>query len=114
MDHNHRQDSPQDATSVLGLLGRFFWMMVGPLLLIVLAVSILTSGGGWWTAADAAFVVVLAGMLLGRWLEFRSGNARTSYGEPAPPEHLKRYAAVAAGTGAALWTVANLLGNHIL
>ena len=101
-------------TSSAALFGRVFWMMAGPVFLAVLALSIVQRGGGWLTAVDGAFFLVLAGMLLGRWLEFRSGAAMTGMGEPATPDDLRRYVALTSLAGLGLWVLANLAGNHWL
>ena len=101
-------------TSPLVILARVYWMMLGPLLLALLAFTIIDRGNGWFTPADLAFLVVLGGLLLARWLEFRGGNPQTSTGEPATPAHLRRYVCGAVLLGFAAWGVANLLGNHWL
>ena len=75
----------QPTTSLLVLVCRIFWMMLGPLLLALLAFTIIMKGNGWFTPADFAFLAVLGVLFLARWLEFREGNPLTSSGEPATP-----------------------------
>jgi|GEM_PF-7108197 len=53
-------------------------------------------------------------MILGRWVEFRSGTATTATGEPATVEHARRYTRVVVPTAACVWIAANVLGNHVL
>jgi hypothetical protein len=101
-------------TSAAALLGRFFWMLIGPLVLLLLTFSIVSGGSGWWTIVDFAFWATLAAMLLGRWLEFRGGNPQTADGEPATAAHFRRYALLAGLVALGVWVVANLLGNHWL
>ena len=50
-------------------------------------------------------------MLLGRWVEFRSGGARTADGEPAMPGHLRRYLFWTTIIGLTIWVAAGLIGN---
>jgi hypothetical protein len=106
--------TPDQSTPIIPLLGRVFWIMVGPLVLTLLTFTIIRIGSGWLTAADIAFFVVLGGMVLGRWLEFRGGSPQTSTGEPATAAHLRRYAVGTILVGLLIWVVANLIGNHLL
>lgn len=99
------------ATSLAALLGRIFWMAAGPLFLAAIAIHIALEGPGWASAATIAYFSVLGGMMLGRWLEFRSGQARTAMDEPATAEHLRRYLIAAASMGLGLWVVLNLISS---
>lgn len=104
----------QPTTSFVPVLGRIVWMMLGPLALVLLAVRIAYLGQGWLTGVDVAFLAVLGGVILARWLEFRGGNPQTATGEPATPDHLRRYSLAVLAVGLAVWVLANLLGNHWL
>jgi hypothetical protein len=106
--------SAEPLTSPAALFGRIFWMIVGPIGLAVLALRILQERTGWFTVTDMAYFLVLGGMLLGRWVEFRSGGARTGMGEPATSDDLRRYLMGASLLGLGLWALANLVGNHWL
>ena len=59
-------------------------------------------------------LLVLGGMLLGRWCEFRYGRPLTATGEPATAAHLHRYALVLSILGLGAWLAANLVGNHAI
>jgi hypothetical protein len=96
------------------VLGRLFWMMVGPFILGIFAISITERRDGWFSPLDGLYFVVLGGILLGRWLEFRSGRPLTATGEPATVAHLRRYALVLSLLGVAVWVVANLVGNRAI
>jgi hypothetical protein len=101
-------------TSVPALVGRLSWMMVGPFCLAICALSIAQRGDGWLSPPDLLYLLVLGGMLIGRWSEFRFGLPLTATGEPASAEHLRRYVWVVAGLGLAIWLAANLVGNHAI
>jgi hypothetical protein len=105
--------TPED-TSFGVLFARLTWALLGPLALVLLTFAIASAGGGWLTAADVAYLAVLAAMLAGRWLEFRSGQGRTAEGEPMTGGDLRRYLLLATALGLAVWVGANLLGNHWL
>ena len=48
--------------------------------------------------------------MLGRWLEFRGGQPKTSTGEPATAADLRRYLLMTSTLGIVVWIVANVLG----
>lgn len=100
--------------SALVLLGRVFWMFLGPMILVFLGYSIVRIGNGWFTPADIAFLVVVGVLVLARWLEVRGGNPQTASGEPATPEQFRRYILLAPLVGIMVWIGANLIGNHWL
>jgi divalent metal cation (Fe/Co/Zn/Cd) transporter len=105
---------PREITS-FGVLGaRLTWVIAGPLAALAIALGIVTSGGGWLTGLDAAFGVVVGLMLLGRWVEHRSGAATAVTGEPATPEQFKRYMTLMPLLAAAVWIVANVVGNYVV
>jgi len=105
---------PGEINSVAVLGARLTWVMLGPAALLLITWGIVSRGSGWLTVLDAAFGVVVGLMVLGRWVEQRSGVATTVTGEPATPEHLKRYMTILIPATAAAWIIANVLGNHVL
>jgi hypothetical protein len=98
--------------SVLG--ARLTWVLAGPLILLGIAYGIVSHGTGWLTGLDAAFGIVTALMLLGRWVEYRSGSATSLTGEPATQEQFKRYMTALPLLAVAVWIIANIVGNHVL
>ena len=94
--------------------GRLFWMMVGPLALVLTTYFIVTSGTGWTTMADFLFFIILGGMILGKWLEFRGGSPETQTGERTTAADFHRYILMVVAAGPAVWVVANILGNYVL
>ena len=87
-------------------------MMVGPAILFLLALIIARNGGGWFTSKDIWYFAVLAGMLVGRIIEFRGGDPRTADGEPATNADLFRYVAYVLPICLGVWVVSNLIGNR--
>lgn len=98
----------------LSAMCRVVWMMIGPLALVLLIAAIVNIGNGWFTAADIGFLIVLGIVVLARWLEFRGGSPQTATGEPATPDHLRRFAIGAVVLGLGLWVIANVIANHWL
>jgi hypothetical protein len=84
-------------------------------MLLVLTMLIVRAGSGWLTALDVAFFVAVGLMILGRWMVIHSGRGKTAYNdEVATPAHFRRYVAAMVPITLLVWTVANLLGNHLL
>ncbi len=96
--------------SGIAFFGRMTWMILGPAALLFAAVAVMTNWHGWLTVPDFAFFVFLSLMLAGRWLEFRSGQARTAYGEPVTASDVSRYAILTLLVGLGVWVGANLIG----
>jgi hypothetical protein len=99
-------------TSFPAFVGRLCWMIVGPFALAFCAVGIAGRRDGWLSPSDLLYFFVLAGMLVGRWTEFRLGPPLTATGEPATAEDLRRYTVALGLIGLAIWVVANLVGNR--
>ena len=101
--------------SQLVLVGRVFWMMLGPALMLVCIAMILNAqGAGWKTSIDLAFFVILAATIGGRVIEHLGGNPRNGLGEPATAWELRRYVLVAVPLAIAAWCVANYIANRPL
>lgn len=103
---------PIDSLWVLG--ARLTWVFLGPAALFFLAAGIVNAGTGWFTALDGLFALVVGAMLLGRWVERRSGSATTVAGEASTPDQFRRYMTGLPIAAAGVWIVANVLGNHLL
>jgi len=107
-----RQPEPITSLAVLG--ARVTWTALGPLTLAVIGALIVSKGTGWATALDVCFGLVVGLMLLGRWVEQRSGSATTMRGDPTTLQQRKRYMVHLALAAAAIWVGANFFGNHVL
>ena len=116
MDHNSETtpSTPVEITNLWVLGARVTWIILGPALLVGLTYAIVIGGNGWLTFLDLAFCVVAGLILLGRWVEQRSGAAMTTKGEPSTPEDLRRYVSTLIPVVSAVWVVANIVGNHVL
>ena len=92
----------QSTTPVVATLGRLTWMLFGPFLLLLTTVGIFRSKV-LFNSLDIAFVAILVGMILGRWVEFKSGIALTAQGTPMTAGHLRNYMLVTGAVGGTLW-----------
>ena len=99
-------------SSFPAVAGRLFWMFVGPFALAVSAIGIAGRRDGWLGPSDVFYFVVLAGMLVGRWTEFRSGAAhdgdrRARHGPGPAPIYLG-----IGVLGLGVWVAAHLIGHR--
>ncbi len=99
-------------TSFPALLGRVYWMIVGPFALAICAICITEQHDGWLSVLDLVFWALLGAMILARWLEFRHSQPLTAMGEPATIADLRRYALVLGILGVAAWITGNMVGNQ--
>ena len=112
---NRKEPKEPIVVTSLAVLGpHLFWVVLGPLVLLLLLWGIAASGSGWVTVLDIAFFVVVALIILGRWLDQRSGQGTNSAGEQSTWRDFRRYARSLPIVAASAWIVANLLGNHVL
>lgn len=104
----------QTMTSFPALIGRVYWMIIGPFALAICFICITEQRDGWFSPLDWVFWALLGAMILSRWLEFRNSQVLTAMGEPATMAHIRQYALVLGILGLAAWLAGNLLGNHSL
>ena len=96
-----------------GVTAHVAWIFVGPFILLLLLINIVRLGTGWLTALDAAYFVVVAAMILCRWIDQRSGQAITTTGEPSTWADFRRYALLLPPLAIGAWILANAIGNHM-
>ena len=111
---SNEKPTVRPVSSMFVLLARLAWCALGPLLLVITTAVIVTSGSGWITPWDLLFVVVVAAMIGGRWVEQRSGSAMTITGEPSTPQNWRHYWHALIPTSGGIWVAANAVGNHML
>ena len=97
--------------SVVSILIRIFWMMVGPVMLFLIALSIAMKGEGWFAPWSVAYLVFAAAVIGARWYEFQLGNPLTSMGTRATHEDLKKFSLGTGLIALAVWAIANVIGN---
>ena len=110
----HDTPKPGEIRSFAVFGARVTWVLAGPLALVLITYGIVSNGTGWRTGLDAVFGIVVGLMLLGRWVEHRTGAATALTGEPATPEQFKRYMTLLPPLAVAVWLIANVVGNHVL
>jgi len=98
---------PAHRSSLVALVVRIFWMILGPALLLALAALIAQRGG--YSIIDIWFAAVVAIVVFARLLDVRTFDGATSWGERATMSHFWGYSLklLMAATGA--WLIAHLL-----
>ncbi|QDT56656.1 hypothetical protein Pan44_47130 [Caulifigura coniformis] len=91
-------------------LPRLVWCLFGPMALLVTTVMIAEKGGGWLGFGSLVYLLILATMLLARWVDYRTGHSETAAGEPATPELIRRYYTTVPVVAMVVWIVANVIG----
>jgi hypothetical protein len=115
MDHNDFFYVDSSSREPLqALLGRTLWLVIGPIVLFVLILLIVIRGTGWFTIEDSWYFATMGVMVLGRWMEIRTGFGRTAFCKPATTQHFRRYVALFVPWALLVWTTANIVGNHLL
>jgi len=108
------QEKPVLVTSLFVLVTHLSWFIIGPLLLVLFLWGIVQAGSGWITSLDCAFFAVVVLMIVGRWLDQRSGQGTTSTGELSTWNDFRRYVAIVPVVAIVAWIVANVTGNHFM
>ncbi|MFO0974172.1 MAG: hypothetical protein U1A27_12150 [Phycisphaerae bacterium] len=107
------RDQSHEITSLTVLFARLTWVFFGPVAMLLALARIASLRTGWLTGLDLFCGVVLALMLLGRWVEHRYGTATNARGEPATAAQFRRYMIALPLLAAGLWVAANIVGNYL-
>jgi hypothetical protein len=86
---------------------RLYWFAIGPMFCVLMLLGVLNGERTQQFPFSIAYLVGLAGMPLSRWLDMRSGQARTAAGLPATWGDFRKYSIVAVVVGLAALAAAN-------
>ena len=95
--------SKQD--SILGLLARIFWMLIGNMVLAISMIIIIQHKGSMFHAADLVFWITIAAIILVRYLDIKFWGGLTAAGGPATIANWNKYAAALLIGSAVVWVV---------
>lgn len=112
-----RKHPPQpeaEITSLSLLLARMIWVIGGPMVLFVVLATTFTRDGGWFTGMDAFYAIVVVLILACRWIEQRSGHAKTASGEPSSAQNFRNYCIGMIFGSAGAWAVTKLIVLYVL
>jgi hypothetical protein len=101
-------------TPFRAVFGRLAWMLVGPLILFVVTLSLFKKRDSFWDPSDLGYFVCLFAIVVGQWIEFRSGSGLTADGEPVNARQVRRFTVAATVLGLAVWTAVTLFRVFVL
>jgi len=99
-----------EQSTLLGMGARLWWMFLGDVLLAFCAIFIFRNGGVFFQTADWVFWIVLATLVLIRYVDIRFLGGCTGTGEPASMTHWIRYSIILTLCATAVWVLAHLTG----
>ena len=99
--------------SILSLILRLFWMLLGNVILIVSAIFILQGKNWQFHTADAFFWGTAVALVLARYLDIKYFNGLNATGEPASMAHWEKYAGLLVICAAAVWVLLHLINYFV-
>lgn len=104
------EDHPQSYRPATGCLVRLFWAFFGNAALFILGVYIYEQQAQALSIFDGLYFLILAAIILSRFLDIRFLNGETVYGHPASLRHFRKYVAVILPVFIVLLMLAHVLG----
>ena len=95
--------------SMLGLLARLYWMLVGNATLFILTILIVMNKGKMFNAADVVFWITVAALVLTRYLDIKLLYSFTSTGQPASMAHWSKYTIFLLIFSTAVWVLSHAI-----
>jgi len=77
-------------------------------MLFVVTLSLFKKRDSFWDPSDLGYFVCLLAIVVGRWIEFRSGCGLTADGEPVSARQVRRFTVAATVLGLAVWLVVTM------
>ncbi len=107
----HTSDRASD-DSLIALIARLFWMILGPIGLILLAMVILRHGA--FSLRDGVFAIALLGAMFARYVDVSRYHGKTAEGAPATMKDVRSYMRGLLLLAVAVWGGAHVAGQVIL
>jgi hypothetical protein len=104
----HDRIPPPPEMSLVSGVARIYWLLGGTSALFVLALA-LTRSSRW--ATHLAYWMVVASLLLVRYIDVRWLNGLTASGEPASLRHWRRYAVAVLLAATGIAAASHVLGR---
>jgi hypothetical protein len=103
-----RDDQTTDRQGTLpGILARIWWMLFGNAVLALSLIFILRHEGGFFHSADGVFWVVVATLILVRYLDVKFWAGQTATGRYASMTDWLRYVVLLLACSVVLWGIAH-------
>ena len=95
--------------SMLGLMAKLYWMLVGNAILFFLTIFILLNQGKIFNAADVIFWITVAVLVLSRYIDIKLLDSITATGQPAPMAHWRKYTIFLLICSTAVWVLSHAI-----
>lgn len=102
-----RPDDKKDAGA--GCLARFYWMLVGNAILAVAFISLLQKHPAFPAVWDALCLLVVASLVLVRYIDVRYLKGNTGEGVPATIDHWRVYSIILVSGSLCFWLIIRFL-----
>jgi len=89
----------------LGVLARFYWMAIGPMIIILIAIAIMMKSFEKNAITNLTYWGLVLSVILIRYLDIRYLKGETADGEPATMKHWKRFCMLLLIIYTVLWLV---------
>ncbi|MFA5251696.1 MAG: hypothetical protein WC454_03820 [Phycisphaerae bacterium] len=107
---NKPNDQPAEKyDSMLGLLARLYWMLFGNMTLFILTIVLLMNHGKMFNAADVAFGIIVASLVLTRYMDIKLLGGFTVTDKPASMADWRKYTTFLLIGSAALWGLSHAI-----
>jgi hypothetical protein len=94
-----------ESTPSLGVLARFYWMAIGPMIIILIAVAFMMKSLEKNVITNLVYWGLVLSVILVRYLDIRYLKGETADGEPATLKHWKRFCIILLTIYTCLWVV---------
>jgi len=112
MSTSARTSDRASEDSLIGLIARLFWMILGPIGLALLAMVIVRHGA--FSLRDGVFAVALMGAMFARYIDVSRYHGKTADGAPATMKDVRSYVRGLLLLAVAMWGGAHVAGQVIL
>jgi hypothetical protein len=96
-------------SSPAGCLVRLFWFFGGNILLVFLLISIFNRRS--FTISDLGFWIVVACLIISRYVDIRYLKGQTAEGAPATMNHWRKYSAMLLAISVGVWGLTHIIGR---
>ena len=95
--------------SMLGLMARLYWMLVGNMTLFIVTIFIFLNQGKMFNAADVIFWVTVALLVLTRYLDINLLGGLTATDKPASMANWRKYTMFLLIGSTAVWGLSHAI-----
>lgn len=107
------QDHKQVSPGGTGVFVRLYWLVLGNVLLLFLLTFIFERHPPLPSLLDVVYFVVVASLILARYIDIRFLDGETGEGIPATMTNWRRYTMLVGSVGVGAWLLARTLAHFL-